>query len=260
MQSVIQGIILGFIMVLPGMSGGTAFLILGIFEDMIKDLAKLNIKPYLPLFGGTIIGIFAGGNLFALVFQSFRDQTAAFLMGCLIASIRMILMSCLKININRLLVLLVGLIIGFYLGGEPFSLTTVNENVSWTLLLVGGALASVAMIIPGIPGSAVLIALGIYDSILFYIKELEILNLIIFGIGSILGIVLFVKLLSKIYEKYQNIISYFFVGLILGSSRTLLPYSINLSIILIFAIGFGLVWLWSGKKDYKTDKLREDGA
>ncbi|SNS99506.1 putative membrane protein [Anaerovirgula multivorans] len=260
MHSIIQGIILGFIIVLPGMSGGTVFLIFGIYENMLKDLVKLNIKPYLPLFGGTIVGIFGGGMVFALFFESFRDQTAAFLMGCLIASIRTVLKCCPTINMKRLLFLLGGLLIGFYMGGEPIGLMMESEKVSWILLLIGGALSSAAMIIPGIPGSSVLIVLGIYDSILFYIKELEILNLIIFGIGSILGIILFVNLLSKVYEKHKSNISYFFAGLILGSSRALLPYYYTPSIIILFSIGFGLVWLWSGKKDYTTDKLREDGT
>lgn len=209
MHSVIQGIILGFIIVLPGMSGGTVFLIFGIFEDMIKDLAKLNIKPYMPLFGGTLFGIFVGGTLFALVFETFRDQTAAFLMGCLIASVRTVLMSCPKISSNRVFFLLVGLLIGFYVGGEPFSLAIESQEVNWALLLVGGMLSSAAMIIPGIPGSSVLIALGLYDSILLSIKELEVINLLIFGIGGILGIIMFVKLLSEIYTKYQGLVSYF---------------------------------------------------
>jgi len=67
---------------------------------------------------------------------------------------------------------------------------SLNMDISWGLLLIGGALSSAAMIIPGIPGSSVLIILGIYDAVLFFIAELNILYLSIYGLGSILGILL----------------------------------------------------------------------
>ncbi|AKL94519.1 hypothetical protein CACET_c10160 [Clostridium aceticum] len=253
----IKGIILGFIIVLPGMSGGTVFLIFGIYENMLKDLAKLNIKPYLPLLGGTLIGIFASGMLFALFFESFRDQTAIFLMGCLIASIRPVLKPCEKLNLQGTFFLILGLLVGYSMGGEPIGLMVETEEVSLILLMLGGILSSAAMIIPGIPGSSVLIVLGIYDSILYSIKELELLNLLTFGIGSVMGIFLLIKILNNIYEKYRSIISYFFAGLILGSSRALLPYSFKPYLILIFAIGFALVWVWSGKQKDSTNKVQE---
>ncbi|SDK76163.1 undecaprenyl phosphate translocase family protein [Natronincola ferrireducens] len=260
MHSIIQGIILGFIIVLPGMSGGTVFVIFGIYESMLKDLVKLNVKPYLPLLGGALVGILGGGMVFALFFESFRDETAIFLMGCLIASIRAVLNSCPKLNLKRFLFLVTGLLMGYYVGGEPIGIMMNREEVSWVLLIVGGAISSAAMIIPGIPGSSVLIALGLYDNMLYYIKELAIVNLLFFGIGSLLGMFLLVNLINKIYEKYRSYISYCFAGLIAGSSRALLPYSFKPSIVLIFIAGFALVWIWSGKKEYSSDKLREDGA
>ncbi|AOY76398.1 undecaprenyl phosphate translocase family protein [Clostridium formicaceticum] len=257
MNLMIKGIILGCIIVLPGMSGGTVFLIFGIYENMLKDLAKLNIKPYLPLLAGSIIGIFISGMLFALFFESFRDETAVFLMGCLIASIRPVLKPCEKLNLQGILFFLGGLVIGYYMGGEPIGLMVEIEEISWILLMIGGILSSAAMIIPGIPGSSVLIVLGIYDSILYSIKELELFNLIIFGIGSIIGIFLLINILNNIYEKYRSVISYFFAGLILGSSRALLPYSFKPYILLIFAVGFILVWIWSGKQNAPADELQK---
>ncbi|SET50082.1 putative membrane protein [Natronincola peptidivorans] len=260
MQSIIQGVILGFIIVLPGMSGGTVFLIFGIYENMLKDLVKFNVRPYLPLLLGTIIGIFGGGMIFALFFEAFRDETAVFLMGCLIASIKPVLKGCPKVNPKRLIFLTSGLLLGLFMGGEPMGIVMGSENISWLLLFIGGAVSSAAMIIPGIPGSTILIVLGIYDNILFAIKELQLGILIFFGVGSLIGIFSLAKILNIIYEKYRSLISYFFAGLILGSSRALLPYTLDLSIVVIFIVGFGLVWIWSGKKDHSIDKLREDGT
>ena len=133
--------------------------------------------------------------------------------------------------------------------GEPVNILTAGEDVSTVVLFVGGALASAAMIIPGVPGSSVLIVLGIYDTMLFYIKELAIEKLLIFGTGSVAGIFLLVSLLERLYEKHRAVISYFFVGLILGSSRGLLPYKFSLPILMLFLVGFSIVWYWSGKSE-----------
>ncbi|SCX76068.1 undecaprenyl phosphate translocase family protein [Alkaliphilus peptidifermentans] len=248
MHPILQGLILGFIIVLPGMSGGTVFVILGIYENVIKDLVKLNIKPYIPLMLGAIVGIFLGAMAFAVFFENHRDATAAFLLGCLLASIKPVLRNCPKVNSKRMIILAIGFIIGYYLVGEPISVVTANEEVSWVILFIGGAIASAVMIIPGLPGSSVLILFGIYDSLLFYIKELDIINLAIFGIGGVIGIFSLVKLLERLYSKHRGLISYSFAGLILGSSRALLPYRMDIIILILFVLGFAVVWRWSGKE------------
>ncbi len=247
MHPILQGFILGFIIVLPGMSGGTVFVIFGIYEQMIKDLVKLNIKPYLPLIGGAIAGIFASGVLFAMVFEAHRDITVAFLLGCLLASIKAVLKDCPKLGKKHLVMIIIGFITGFVMVGEPISILTAGDKVDWWILLIGGALSSAAMVIPGVPGSSVLILMGIYDTMLFNIKELNMLPLAIFGLGSVVGIVLLLKFLEQMYERYKGLISYFFAGIIMGSCRGLLPHEINLWVILVCAAGFTLVWRWDAR-------------
>lgn len=247
MHPILQGIILGFIIVLPGMSGGTVFLIFGMYEQMVKDLVKFHLKPYYMVGIGMLIGIFASGTIFAQVFESHRDLTVAFLLGCLLASIKSILKNCPKLNNKKYLALLAGICIGYLMVEEPMMVVDSVEEVSPLLLMVGGALSSSTMIIPGIPGSSILIIMGIYDNVLFYLKELAILELLYFGIGSVLGVILLLKLLEKIYEKYKGYISYFFTGLIIMSTKALMPSEFTIFVILIFIVGFALVWFWSDK-------------
>ncbi|MBM7615069.1 undecaprenyl phosphate translocase family protein [Alkaliphilus hydrothermalis] len=254
MASLYKGFILGFVMVLPGMSGGTLLVIFGIYESLIRDLGKLNLKPYIPFVGGAIGGIFASGFLFAMFFEAHRNPTIALLLGCLLASIRAVLNDCPKLNKKYVIVMGLGLLFGYFMVAEPVNIVNAGDKVSWWLLLIGGALSSAAMIIPGVPGSSVLIVLGIYDAILFYIKEISLLQLSIFGIGGILGIALLVKLLEKVYQSYKGAISYFFVGLIIGSCRGLIPSTINITILMLFAIGFALVWWWSGIENKVADE------
>ncbi|AOT69975.1 undecaprenyl phosphate translocase family protein [Geosporobacter ferrireducens] len=248
MGLVIQGIILGFIIVLPGMSGGTVFLIFGLYEKMVKDLLRLHIRPYLPLAGGILIGIFGGGFTFAFFFENHRDPTAAFLLGCLLASIKAVLRGCPKVNQKGFITMVLGVLIGLLMVVEPLGHSIETENVNWWLLMLGGAFSSAAMIIPGIPGSSVLILLGLYDTMLFSIKELQLSNLLFFGAGSVLGIFLLLNLLGKLYEKYRAMVSFFFAGLILGSSRAIMPSTPNPLVVFLFTAGFLLVWIWSGKE------------
>jgi putative membrane protein len=255
---IIKGFVLGFTIVLPGMSGGTVLIVLGLYESLIKDLAKLKLKPYWPLLAGSIAGIFTGGLALAMVFTVYRDPAAAFLMGCLLASIRAVFRERPALSPVRIIILITGLITGFLVAAEPISFVGDKVAVHWLVLVVGGALSSATMLIPGLPGSSVLIVLGIYDSILLYVRELALLQLAFFGIGSLLGIYLSAKVLDKLFERYQAPIAYFFAGLIAGSSRSLLPDAWVLPVILALIAGFALVWWWSGKKEEVKEEA-EDG-
>jgi putative membrane protein len=245
------------IIVLPGMSGGTVFVIFGIYEQLMLDLAKFKLRPYWKLLVGTLIGIFIGGTVFATFFLRFRDLTAAFLLGSLLASIRTVLGKNKEVSLNTAFFFGIGALSGFLMAGEPIGIAVEVERISPLLLIAGGAAATAAMIIPGVPGSSVLIAMGIYDTMIFSIKTMEYSNLFFFTLGSIIGIVLLVKILEQLYMRYQVILSYFFAGLILGSTRALIPHSFGILVVTLFSIGFGLVWLWSGEKQKEKKSLTE---
>ncbi|MFT9494078.1 undecaprenyl phosphate translocase family protein [Anaerosolibacter sp.] len=240
--SVLKGFILGLIIVLPGMSGGTVFVILGMYENMIKDIVRFNIKPYIPLLLGIAGGIYIGGNIFTVFFLSHRDITAALLLGALLASVRAVIDVKQRPHIKHLLILFFGVVFGYFTAGESISMFPSKIEANPWLLFIGGAFSSAAMIIPGIPGSSVLFILSIYDTMLLSIKELHISNLLFFGVGSIGGILLLANMLEKIYDKHRDLLSYLFAGLIIGSSRTLLPYDINTAIVLAFSLAFVVVW------------------
>ncbi|MEG6615296.1 DUF368 domain-containing protein [Peptococcaceae bacterium 1198_IL3148] len=262
LKMIIQGLILGLIIVLPGMSGGTVFLMFGIYEQVIRDISKLNLKPYWPLGIGLLVGIYLGGIGFTLFFQNHPDATAAFLLGCLLASVKPVIGSCAKPHTKAMVFLVLGVIAGFAMVDESIGQQAlVQMNVSWGLLMVAGALSSAAMIIPGIPGSAVLMVLGIYDDILYYVAELHWVNLAIFGIGSILGILLLANVINTLYTNHRLIISYFFAGLIIGSSRGLLPTYFEPLYLVLFMLGFMFVWQASDRgKELKMDTVEEESS
>ena len=245
------GLLMGVVLVLPGMSGGTILIIFGIYERFIRDIAGFNFKPYIPLALGLLLGIYLGGLAFTVFFQHYRDATVAFLLGCLLASVKPLVEGCPKPDRKGIFTIALGVIFGFFLVSEAIGQVYPEMAVSWWLLFIGGALSSAAMIVPGIPGSSILILLGIYDAVLFFVAELHILNLAIFGAGSILGILVLANILNKFYMNHRVVISFLFAGLIVGSARGLIPENFSILYVVLFLVGFALVWFGSSmlKKD-----------
>lgn len=243
---VIRGILLGFVIVMPGMSGGTALVILGLYGQLINDLARLKLVPHLPLISGLVFGIYLGGVAFARLLIFYRDITAAFFLGVILLSIKVILKGRPAFRPANMLALLAGLIAGYLLAGEP--LGSISEaRVSPLILFSGGALSSAAMLIPGVPGSAVLIIMGIYDNMIFSLNAFNIAPLLIFGCGGVVGIFLLARVLAKYYDRYQDFLSFLFAGLIGGSLRVLLPQVIDPGVVTAFLAGALLVWYWGEK-------------
>ena len=247
MISFFQGLILGLIIVLPGMSGGTAFLILGLYDKVVKDFSRFHILPYLPLFGGGLIGIFLGGLFFAFLFAFTRDITSSFLLGALLASLRIVLQDRPRFSLQRLLILLAAVFLGLYLARDPLTLTDATMDINLPLLFTSGAVASATMLIPGISGSSILIIMGVYDEALFFLKELVFFKLLVLAAGGVTGFFLLARFMEKIYFNYKEPVSFFFAGLIIGSSKALLPYNWHPPVILAFLAGLALVWWWGGR-------------
>lgn len=251
-KSAFQGIVLGFVIVMPGMSGGTALIILGIYTRLVRDLARFKLIPYLPLIGGLVLGIYLGSVAFARLLIYYRDITAAFFLGVILVSIKVIIEGRPVLRASSIFAMVIGFIAGYLMSGEPIGMVGETE-ASHYLLFSGGAIASAAMLIPGVPGSAVLIVMGIYDDMLFYVNELNLVPLFIFGAGGLAGIFLLARFLAKFYEHHQNLLSFLFAGLIGGSVRILLPQTLNPGVLVALLAGALLVWYWSDKRTTQSE-------
>lgn len=246
MKTYIMGFVLGLVILLPGMSGGTALLLMGVYEDILKDLSKFKVLKYYKLILGCIFGIYVGGILFAFLFENHRDVTMAILLGGLLASIRSIVSKQPCCNIKLFGLLIFGVAIGYLSSSEPSSVQVI-EDVPAGILIIAGALASAAMIIPGVPGSSVLIFFGIYEEVLFYVSSVALLPLSLLLLGSAIGSVFLVKILAMAYEHYKGQLSYFFSGIILGSSKMLFPQHFTLEVVGFLLLSFGVTFFLAQK-------------
>ncbi|MDD6224095.1 MAG: DUF368 domain-containing protein [bacterium] len=239
----IKGFIMGIANIIPGVSGGTLALTLGIYEDFIGAIShffsriKENIKFLLPIAIGIGLSIITMSNIITASFDHFPIPTTLFFMGLVIGGIPMLynkvkesreekqISSYIIALLTFSLVMILALseqIFGSRLG--EVNLSNLN-TLGYVTLFIIGVITAATMVIPGVSGSLVLMLLGYYLPIINVIKELTKFQNIasnmlitgIFGVGVLVGIVLISKLIEYLLNKYEKKTYFGVLGFIIAS-------------------------------------------
>ena len=233
----LKGIAIGASNILPSVSGATIALVLGIYERLISAISHffegfflfrkkknfLNDIYFLVLIGlGAVFGILFFANILNLFFEKFSVVMNALFSGFAIASMCLMCIREKNLNFKTSFSFLVG-IFSMLLFMTFFSFF--NADYSPSSFILGGFLAGVAMIIPGISGSLVLVALNLYQPLIRLIADFSQLNwsnslpfLSFFFLGFVLGVGICACGLKKIFSSSWRCQAIFFVaGSILGS-------------------------------------------
>ena len=281
------GIILGVANVIPGVSGGTMAVVFGIYNRLI-DLISLNVKKIfsqwkfiLPLGAGLVTGVLLFSKIITFLFNKFPIQTNWFFIGIILGSIPMIFTHWLnakkqpslpeqteqteqatkskKIPISSIICCAISLAIMILMvifnTEKPETQITPGFSLyNAIIMFVGLAIAAIAMIIPGISGSFIMLALGIYSTVIGAIDSFNIYLLIPGALGAIAGLLCGAKLVRILMSKIPSQTYGIIFGLILGSVFVIFPtagYSplIVLTSIVCAAAGFLVSFLFS-----KTEK------
>ena len=240
---VIKGFIMGIANIIPGVSGGTLALTLGIYEDFIGAIShffsqiKKNIKFLLPIVIGMGLSILTMSNVISTCFDKFPIPTTLFFMGLVIGGIPMLLKkvkntketkqptSYIIALITFSIVMVMALadqIFGTGLGNVSFQNMSI---INYIVLFIVGVVAAATMVIPGVSGSLVLMLLGYYLPIINVIKSLTkfenlFSNLLIagvFGVGVLVGIVAISKLIEYLLNKFEIKTYFGVIGFIIAS-------------------------------------------
>lgn len=226
--------------VVPGVSGGTIAFISGIYEELITSLSKLDAKAITLLFRGQFRDLWSHINgtflvvLFAGIFTSILSLAAgltwalehhptpvwSFFFGLVFASVFVVGKDVKNWNAITVVALGVGTAIAYYISNLPAS--TGADSAPY--LIMSGALAICAMILPGISGSFILLLLGAYSIVLGAVAEMNLLVIAYVGIGAVLGLISFTKLLKWIFAHYHNFTIALLTGFLLGSLTKLWPW------------------------------------
>lgn len=246
----IKGMPIGIANTLPGISGGTIALVLGIYESLINGIKKINLKVLIPIGFGVIVGVLLGSKLISGLLESqYQGFLIAFLLGLIFASTKVTADQVEKFNLKAIILAILGLVIAFFYSVDINS-SVGNTDIPLIKFFFGGAIGSVAMILPGVSGGTILIMLGLYKSVLAAISEFNIPILLSFALGVGGGLLSFSWVLSFLLEGYKSLLMAFLTGLILGSMRSVFPSEITFLEIIGFILGIISIWLLTKSKEW----------
>lgn len=233
----IKGFILGVANIIPGVSGGTLAITLGIYQDLIGAIShifknlKNNLKFLIPLGIGMVIAILLGSKVISFSLDNYPLPTTLFFIGLIVGGIPL-LTNKVKgkkkspLNIAMFLLTFSIIIIMTFLneGNNIVNLSNVTI-LNIFLLFIVGVVAAATMVIPGISGSFVLMLLGYYKPIVATIGNLtnfsllghNIMILAPFGIGILIGIILIAKLIEYLLKKHETTTYYAILGFVTSS-------------------------------------------
>lgn len=252
----LYGLVFGIANIIPGVSGGTMLVVFGCYDKVCGALS-LNFKEikknivFLVFFGiGAVIGIVGFSFVITWLFGSFPTATYMFFMGLIVGSVPLII-RCATVKQQftpvcavpflLALALVVGLAMLENAGGETAAASA--EGVfGFLIYLAAGFVAAVAMIIPGVSGSFIMVLFGTYATVIASIKALDFTVLIPTAIGVIAGIILGARFITFMLKRWRLMVFSAILGLVAGSLYAIFPPGFGLNIdtlIGVFALAAG---------------------
>ena len=264
----IKGACMGAADVIPGVSGGTIAFIMGIYDEFVGSIARIDATAVKMLFSGRIrdfwkhingtflvslvlgigVSVVALAGLMQTLLTNYPIQTWAFFFGLIVASSIFILRGISDWRIRDFGFLAMGLLLGVVVC--TLSPTQTPDDL-WFIFL-SGALAICAMILPGISGSFILLILGKYQYIMGVITNVvsgvdmgrNLLILGVFMVGAVVGILGFSKFLHWLLARWHRTTLIVLAGFIIGSLVKVWPWSNPEAMEQVSRCG-GYLWGWA---------------
>ncbi|MPZ86830.1 MAG: DUF368 domain-containing protein [Nitriliruptorales bacterium] len=238
-----QGMLMGGADVIPGVSGGTVALIVGIYEALVGSIralasaamrvlrgdlpgarghfAEVHWRLVLPLGGGIVVALGIGAAVIPALLENYRSQTAAVFFGLIAGSLIVPWRRIQRRNGRELTVAVALALVAFVVVALPPQTIADPPLIG---VFGAAAIAICAMILPGVSGSFVLLVIGIYEPTLQALRNLDVLYVLVFVAGAAIGLGMFSKVLGYLLERHQSVTMAALVGLMAGSLRALWPW------------------------------------
>lgn len=246
-KDILRGVVIGIANAIPGVSGGTMMVSMGIYDKLIYSVTHLfkqpvkSIKTLLPYFIGMAIGIV--GLAFAIVamFEHIPFQTCMLFIGLILGGVPILTghLKGVRFNLSHAVVFLIffgSIILLQIFGGQGSDVALTVTPISLFKLVLVGIVAAATMVIPGVSGSMMLMTMGYYYPVIGSVKDLitalvafdapKIIHicmiLIPFGIGVVVGIFAVAKLIEMLMDKYEALTYCGIMGLVVASPVVIL--------------------------------------
>jgi putative membrane protein len=245
----IKGFIFGTANIIPGVSGGTIAITLNIYEKILNIFGyftkniKENLKFLIPFGLGILGAVILMSNVISYSLSNYAFATTMLFVGLILGGLPPIL-NRLKENYKQeniiyLIISFIIVILITLLGNDGSKVVLDIETTTFITLLLVGAVASTAMVVPGISGSFVLMMLGYYEPLINVIKNVFDFNDIIFnftilgffGVGVLVGIIYASRIIEYCLKNYNNKTYFSITGFVLASMISIFT-NINQSVVL----------------------------
>ena len=236
----LTGFAMGSSDIVPGVSGGTVALILGVYERLIqsiKDISSISLKLFLqgkikesiksanldfliPLGLGLATAIVTLAKILGALLENQPQFVWSFFFGLVLASVWLVGRKVSAWGIKQFAGLIIGAIVAYLIVGA----VPVQTPDTYLAFFLSGAIAIVAMILPGISGSFLLVVMGKYEQVLGAVTAHQFDKLAIFMLGAVVGISLFARILSWLFAHYHDTVMAILTGVMIGSLRKIWPW------------------------------------
>ncbi|ENM5756953.1 DUF368 domain-containing protein [Vibrio mimicus] len=245
LSTYLKGLAMGAADVVPGVSGGTIAFITGIYDTLLESIRRINPSLLtvwkeqgfagvfrhinglflITLFGGIFTSIATLAKLISWLLVAHPIPIWSFFFGLILVSVWHMLRQVEQKTVSRALYLIAGAIFAYGIT----VLNPLNLEPTYLNVLLSGAIAICAMILPGISGSFILLLIGMYAPVLGAVKTLQVDILALFLTGCIIGLLSFSHVLSWLLRRYRDITLTFLTGLMLGTLPKIWPWKETLS-------------------------------
>lgn len=268
-QLFIQGLIVGIGKIIPGVSGAMFAMMFGIYEKALYIMSHLkkeffkNLKFIFVLGMGILLAIILGSNVIRYCLNHYYLSTMFLFIGMMVAGIRPLFQKVKdeKVDYKNIIfaILISLLLVGLDLLDLKGTEGLISKNMSTVLLLLfSGFLDAVATIVPGICGTALLMIIGYYDTVIYSLSNLfsmehladNLFVLVPFGIGMLLGVIVISKLIHYLFKHHRTKTYCVIIGFAIMSTIILLIQALTSSFqitellfaIILFGFGYTLVY------------------
>lgn len=271
-KNIYRGMVMGASDIVPGVSGGTIAVLLGIYDRLIAAINglfsrdwKKHLSFLVPLGIGVVISIFSLARLMEWFLIKHPGPTYFMFLGLIVGILPyLITESGAKANfrLNHIIILLIGIILigllGFlkgYLNNQEEVIIVQRTLGTYVLFFFSGFLGSTAMILPGISGSFVLLVIGVFDTVIYAIANFQLDVILVTGAGIGIGLITMSKVVHYFLTNFRLGTFAAIIGMVIGSIFVIFPgWPKTMPILLIsvvtFAVGLFIAYIL-GKVEYE---------
>lgn len=239
----IQGAIVGIGAILPGVSGGVLCVAFGIYEPMMELLTHPKksfgkyYKMFIPFIIGWVLGFIFLAKGVQLLFDFSPEIALMLFFGLICGTIPELFKSSEKSNPTKSWTpFVLSLALAYLLFHLLENGVTIAIGPSFTGYIMVGAVWGLSLIIPGLSSSSVLIFLGLYEPLTAGIGALDFSVILPCVLGIVGTVLLFARLVSKMFNKHYTIVSRIILGFVIASSLKILPASFSNTITFIVSL------------------------